>query len=46
MLSIAIAQFWPPYADGKSPDLISFTSMCLFALMSISFLVDCFRKPQ
>jgi len=45
MVSVAIAQFWPPYADGKPPDLISFASMCLFALISISALVSCFRKP-
>lgn len=46
MISMAIAQFWLPYADGKAPDLISFTSMFLFALISVSALVDCFRRPQ
>ena len=46
MLSMAIAQFWLPYADGKAPDLVSFTSMCLFAFISVSALVDCFRKPR
>lgn len=46
MISMAIAQFWLPYADGKPPDLIGFTSMCLFALISISALADCFRKQQ
>jgi len=46
MLSMAIAQFWLPYTDGKAPDLISFTSMCLFALISVSALVECLRKPR
>jgi dolichyl-phosphate-mannose--protein O-mannosyl transferase len=46
MISMAIAQFWLPHADGKPADRINFTSMCLFALISIPFFLECIRKRR
>lgn len=46
MVSVAIAQFWLSYANGKLFELTTFVSISLLTLISISLLLGCFRKPQ